>query len=70
MKTMKTRWLFSIIIAVGTACLALYGSAPLFLPQPKPASVEADQFSAERAMQHVKAHESLEQQEWNGQWHI
>jgi hypothetical protein len=55
MKTMKTRWLFSIIIAVGTACLALYGSAPLFLPQPKPASVEADQFSAERAMQHVKA---------------
>jgi hypothetical protein len=52
---MKTRWLFSTIIAVGIACLALYGAAPLFLPTPTPASVQADQFSAERAMQHVKA---------------
>jgi hypothetical protein len=41
-------YIFAILLAL------LYGSAPLILPKPSPASVQAESFSAERAMAHVQ----------------
>ena len=43
----------SILVAIFICLLALYGSAPLFLPAPEAASAPAYQFSAERAMSHL-----------------
>jgi hypothetical protein len=51
----KRNWITVIVMAAGFLLLSLYGSAPLFLPHSKPASIPADRFSAERAMQTVQA---------------
>jgi hypothetical protein len=51
----KRKWISAIGMAGCFLLLALYGSAPLILPHPEPASIPADQFSAERAMQTVQA---------------
>lgn len=52
---MMNRSLISTILMLLCFFLqALYGSAPLFLPKPQPASVSPDLFSAERAMAHVQ----------------
>jgi len=42
------------MLIIGILALALYGSAPLFLPPPAPASIPMEQFSAGRALQHVQ----------------
>jgi hypothetical protein len=42
-----------LVVVVVLSLFALYGSTPLFLPQPLPETAPADQFSAVRAMQHV-----------------
>lgn len=44
----------TLVVIVVFCVSALYGLAPLFLPRPLPGSAPADQFSAVRAMQHVK----------------
>lgn len=50
---MRRTWLTGVLSIAGFVLLVIYGSGPLFLPQPKPTSIPADQFSAERARQHV-----------------
>jgi len=42
-----------LVVVVVLSLFALYGSVPLFLPQPLLETAPADQFSAVRAMRHV-----------------
>jgi hypothetical protein len=51
----KEKMVFFIILLCSAVCLAIYGSAPLYLPSSTPLSIPVDEFSAERAMQHVQA---------------
>jgi hypothetical protein len=51
---MRRNWVVGIVLFAAFLLAALYGSASLFLPQPQSVSIPADQFSAERAMQHVQ----------------
>ncbi len=52
---MRQSWFSRGFIAAIFLLAVLYGSAPLFIPSPAPASAPTDQFSAGRAMRHVRA---------------
>jgi hypothetical protein len=52
---MKLDWAKLLLIIVGFLALAFYAAAPLVYPLPAPVSAPADQFSAEPAMQYVRA---------------
>jgi hypothetical protein len=51
---MKRILVSGMLLTTSFLLLALYGSAPLIIPEPAPTSIPMDQFSAERAMQHVQ----------------